>query len=240
MFSLTKFRTRPPLSLICGFNKHVDFCIWVLLQDGVQVSPFDQHPFKTNQMDVESWHRWLSIVTATQDFRLNWRVKNIDEKVNASTGNGEFMAQQVRQHTGLPIKYDPDLVRTQSELYYRWQQSQYEQALAILGDTDRNALPPLLWKGESERLEQLWQEYLPIGRSRSRGTEPPALEDFTKGFSEQFPTLGAISVHLIDYPVPVAYPVGSATVLLSLSALSELDSLKARLMTAFACIASVA
>lgn len=55
-----------------GFNMMVDFCIYVLLVDGVRVSPFDIHAegnkmLRMRGFTANDWHSWLAEVVALQD-----------------------------------------------------------------------------------------------------------------------------------------------------------------------------
>ncbi len=54
-----------------GFNMSVDFCIWVLEVDGLQVTPFDQHldgdgSLRAVGLDALSWQLWLIRVVNLQ------------------------------------------------------------------------------------------------------------------------------------------------------------------------------
>lgn len=50
-----------------GFQIHVDFCVWILEQDGLQVPPFDLHPKRDGQLQAAGlraaeWQQWFSQV----------------------------------------------------------------------------------------------------------------------------------------------------------------------------------
>jgi hypothetical protein len=47
------------------FNMTVDFCVWVLEQDGLTVAPFDRHRGGTGEarargLDADNWQAWLT------------------------------------------------------------------------------------------------------------------------------------------------------------------------------------
>jgi hypothetical protein len=52
-----------------GFDRHADFCVWVLEQDGLRVPLFDRHPegdgrLRAAGLDADSWRRWLAAAVA--------------------------------------------------------------------------------------------------------------------------------------------------------------------------------
>lgn len=54
------------------FNTMVDFAIWLLQSDGLQVAPFDRHDeghglFRTMGADARSWRAWLHAIVSMQD-----------------------------------------------------------------------------------------------------------------------------------------------------------------------------
>ena len=55
-----------------GFAGGVDFCLWVLEQDGLRVPPFDRHPdgdgrLREAGLDADAWFAWLHQVVAVID-----------------------------------------------------------------------------------------------------------------------------------------------------------------------------
>jgi len=63
--------SRNTFSYSNGFNMMVDFCIWVLEVDGLQVTPFDQHPegdgsLRAVGLDAGGWQSWLIRVVNLQ------------------------------------------------------------------------------------------------------------------------------------------------------------------------------
>lgn len=66
-----------PWAIDQSFNTFVDFCIWVLEIDGLQVPPFDQHPegnriLQNQGLNADNWRQWLATVVALQDWILRW------------------------------------------------------------------------------------------------------------------------------------------------------------------------
>lgn len=55
-----------------GFQMHVDFCVWILEQDGLQVPPFDLRPKRDGQLQAAGlqateWQQWFSQVVTHPD-----------------------------------------------------------------------------------------------------------------------------------------------------------------------------
>lgn len=54
-----------------GFNMMIDFCVWVLEEDGLQISPFDVHPDGTGilrraGLQNVAWKSWLAQIVDLQ------------------------------------------------------------------------------------------------------------------------------------------------------------------------------
>lgn len=67
-----------------GFNMMVDFCIWVLEVDGLQVPPFDQHPEGDGSLravgpDALQWQSWLIRVVNLQYEQRQVHMKRVAE-----------------------------------------------------------------------------------------------------------------------------------------------------------------
>ncbi len=65
-----------------GFNMMVDFCIWVLETDGLQVTPFDQHPdgdgsLRAVGLNAEGWQSWLIRVVNLQYEQRQTNMKRV-------------------------------------------------------------------------------------------------------------------------------------------------------------------
>lgn len=63
--------TKNPWFFSSGFNMMVDFCVWVLETDGLQVAPFDRHPagdgaLRARGFDAPGWRAWVIAVVAPQ------------------------------------------------------------------------------------------------------------------------------------------------------------------------------
>lgn len=63
--------TSPPWGWQLGFNRRIDFGVWVLETDGLRVAPFDQHPdgdaaLRGVGLTAQAWREWFARVAATQ------------------------------------------------------------------------------------------------------------------------------------------------------------------------------
>lgn len=72
--------------LTIGSSSYIDFALWILVQDGLQVAPFDKHTggnqiLQSLGMTQESWYGWLRLLLIHHDSRLISHVPNIDAKV---------------------------------------------------------------------------------------------------------------------------------------------------------------
>lgn len=67
-------------------SRDIDFCIWVLEQDGLQVPPFTQHTggegmLSSLGLDAESWRTWFRNIVIPRDPRLLWRREDIESEI---------------------------------------------------------------------------------------------------------------------------------------------------------------
>jgi hypothetical protein len=166
-------------------SQSVEFCVWVLIQDGLHVGPFDVHPngnerLRQAGLDAAGWTRWFETVVN----------RDVEE--------------QMRFHFGgdpePPLFYasDPPTIA---------EQLQMKEAL-------RAKTPPALWnetKQVGELLDGLWDEYSgqPVLR-RNRHLHDP-LHGEQPGTPSQHGELYG-SLHELGsglpslYCYPVAYP----------------------------------
>lgn len=67
-----------------GTSLSIDFAIWILLQDGLHVPPFDKHlnsknVLKSLGMAPHSWYEWVKLISISYDTRLHYYGKELDE-----------------------------------------------------------------------------------------------------------------------------------------------------------------
>lgn len=168
----------PPLfEMVYGTNNAIDFCIWVLEQDGLQVPPFDQHPngdgtLRALGMSATDWQQWVTKVAVLLDYPFGWQVPD-PEQVR------QLIAAQVSQLLALAAEHAPELGVShvdaptfvdQMEQRFHWQQAQYQKQKAVVEVLYGNQTPPdpsyegaiAVWDGSpavAARLHELHEDY---------------------------------------------------------------------------------
>lgn len=229
-----------------GFSKRVDFCIWVLEIDGLQIPPFNFHSdgnglLRSQGMDGESWQSWVKNIVIKMDNRLSWQVQDIQ---SAITNN----LQELRHFFALPNQSYwqgyPDIkqaldnwqseeqdnlneLRSSLEKYHIWKNQQYEKAVAQLEQLpaevrqiSSHAPPPEFWCGKpqvKEQLRELWQSYSAI-ISRQQFDAPTGKKNTLLQQLKPFlKHLGVLDIYVVCYPEVVEYLVPPVSAILSVS-----------------------
>lgn len=198
MFNISKITEQQEWSLNSCYNRNIDFCVWVLQVAGLQVSPFNYHNF-SNQvlqqagLDAQAWLTWLTLVVATQDNRLHWRISNIKEEVERQLSRSVELRQQYWSHLTQSIQPDEEISnftvptfdlqreRLQLNQYLHAQEQQYQEAAALAGSFSTDTPPASVWEGEPivrEQLELLWQEFLRIPKDTNRLKDLDVIDGF--------------------------------------------------------------
>jgi hypothetical protein len=68
---MQQVETKNPWAFRHSFNMRVDFCIWVLEKDGLQVAPFTAHPkgdgiLQSEGFQAHEWKRWTEKIVQLQ------------------------------------------------------------------------------------------------------------------------------------------------------------------------------
>jgi hypothetical protein len=166
-------------------SRSVEFCVWVLLQDGLRVRPFDIHPdgdgrLRQLGMDAVSWARWFESV------------------VNRDVGDQERLRVGGDLEPMPFYESDPPTIADQLEM---------KEAL-------RANTPPALWTESAQvgdLLDGLWDDYSsrPVLRRNRRarwdreGEEPGTAQQHNELYGS-LRELGSGLPSLHCYPV--AYP----------------------------------
>lgn len=143
----------------------IDFCVWVLLADGLRVPPFDRHSggsgaLTTAGLTAPDWRRWLGKVVAAQTARsqLLRTVGLLNMTTNERSSLGEPL-----ERSGPPAAWDgSDVVREgldrlwadyqpQGEAWERWVADQ--RGPVRLSARDRGRLWRTVDRGRSTRGE---------------------------------------------------------------------------------------
>lgn len=164
------------------------FCVHALVQDGLQVPPFDRHPggdggLRGRGLDAETWRTWVSAAVAAQG-RLDACVREPDwlaDRAALAT-----LAAAASAPAAL-CPGTPELRAGLEELWVNYQPEgeRWKRRMTSGPRGVRNRLTP-------HEQRWLWKALLP--------------------FHDRLPT---ISVFLVDYPTPVAMAVPPTTCLIA-------------------------
>ena len=226
-----------------GFCSDVDFCIWVLEVDGLQVPDFDKHHsgngvLRASGMDAESWQFWVKRVVLLSDQRLNWRVENSQTEFSTTLASMESATSEVSMRypqLNIPSVDNPALVGA-TRNYIVWKEQHYQQAAAparlVYKESEYPTWcplqPPELWHGDSrvrELLQELWQQYFHtvfsireeefvLRQPRLSRTSGIGLYDLLKPYHTK---LAALELYLVAYPFSVEYLIAPVSVVLSVA-----------------------
>lgn len=159
-----------------GSSPYIDFALWILVQDGLHVPPFDKHTggnevLQSLGMTPLCWNDWLRRIVIKHDNRLGWHVPNIDAQVKEDVESFKQMIGMVSQAQGIDYNaiHGQQLYDSQSQYYLTSlteQEQGYQQALIDYQGLDinfiRDSEPPHLYFGNQqvkERLIELWDDY---------------------------------------------------------------------------------
>ncbi|YAF99166.1 MAG: hypothetical protein AB3A66_27210 (plasmid) [Nodularia sp. CChRGM 3473] len=233
MFDISAISEQEPWALNTSCNSNIDFCVWILLNSGLQIPPFNHHssdnqPLQQVSLDAASWYTWLSLVVATQDERLGWHIPDIEAEVSRQLSRTKQLMQQywshlapsVEQANGIDHSRVFDSQTPQLNQYLHWQENQYQQAAARVGSLSQDTPPAMVWQGEPrirEQLESLWPVYLATPRDNNRLEELDRIALLYQDLKHQFSTKGlpTLKVYLVQYPTPIFFPVPPVSILVS-------------------------
>ncbi|MBE9010056.1 hypothetical protein IQ250_07540 [Pseudanabaenaceae cyanobacterium LEGE 13415] len=173
----------PPQDLVFshGYDRDIDFFVWVLEIDGLQVSPFNQHPdgdrsLRSRGITADGWQAWL-----TNTIRhLHYGQLLLD--YDSHTQLWQSIQPQMKQSAlefARRTNADLAIVEANLDRYFAQRAATYEQALTtakqLYGeeappDVRRNK-PPSVWQGEpavADRLYELWSEFLLVSDQRNQ------------------------------------------------------------------------
>lgn len=181
-------------------SRSVDFCVWVLLHDGLRMRPFDNHPngderLRQLGMDAASWARWFETV------------------VNRDVEDEE------RLRVGGDLEPMP---------FYESDPPTIAEQLQMKGALRANT-PPALWTESAqvgELLDGLWDDYSsrPALRRNHRarwdrdGEEPGTAQQHTELYGslrELGSDLPSLHCYLVAYPALVVRAVAPMALVLT-------------------------
>lgn len=219
-------------------NDEVDFCVWILVVDGLQVTPFDRHPHGDGSLRAlgltqQSWRAWGARVVKAAEARTKW---TLDDDVASDNEFDEMLARILRLSAG----DGPIWMRAMKAIRAGGILVGHFCRMVLGARASHETLPQLdpieEWSGEDtvrERLAELWAMYkeLPAyvrqgGKARARLFGSWDYVQMRRGLwkgsgREHF-------VFLVNYAEPVRYRMSGTTALLSMAALPmELDRVRA-------------
>lgn len=233
-----------PWSLFCSFNIMVDFCVWVLEIDGLQVPPFSRHSdgngmLRARGMDSESWRAWIEKTVLLLDQRLNWRVEEPQAKMAETLASFERMtsiSSTDNPTPGFSSSSSEPVLHASIEQQMAWQDQQYWDAVSAVQQaygefvplTVRDGEPADMWEGEPavrECLKELWQRYTAAQQGHDSKWHRREAERIAVPIDELWDSLhpyrsrlAALHLYQVAYPEPVAYLVPPVSAILSVSA----------------------
>jgi len=172
-----------PFALTKGFNRQLNFCVWVLRKDGLRVAPFDahldgDHSLRALGLNAEQWMRWVSRVAATQDRRLFplppiADPHHTEDLVAQELADLEVAIQQASEHGYLCSECEREILRRNRIKLVNYRVNGHLQALQHLpSGTSRSMTSTELWEGSldlKEKLQELWSEYQHDSEFSGRG-----------------------------------------------------------------------
>lgn len=201
-----------PLNLYLSFNRDLDFCVWVLTIDGLQVPPFDQHGtgngcLRKLGLTAAQWREWVSRVVCWNDPRLVWCDGTADLNVTS----------QIEWN-------DQSAVESFEATHDQYVQEQYQAAVTLLPD-DLSLLQSGaaldLWNGSEAmryQLNELWREY--ERQHQESSTMDLILQQDYHPLLAQLqglqPKLPILDLYVVHYAAMVSYPISPVAGVISI------------------------
>ncbi len=230
-----------------GYDFGVDFFVWVLEVDGLQVPPFEGHSegdrsLRSRGMTVESWQSWLtkSVQHLHYGRLLLNHERHILQRQNLQPRMKQFALDAAKKHN-----LDLTVVEAKLDRHFARQEEAQQRGLAAARQIYGDATPPDVerdgplsaWEGEpavSERLRELRSEFRSISQQRSRywdwlmnrKSEDDQSEPLHAGgdrtdlwirLKPYHPHLSTLKIYLVAYPQSVEYLAPPISLILSAS-----------------------
>jgi len=208
------------------YRPNVDFCVWVLKQDGLKVAPFDKHAsgdalLRQAGLSEGTWSTWSSVVTSSE----RPIVEYVQRAQRFVVSGGEKWQAEVEKARKKPLGSGAALRLTAKLLW-----ADVQAAREVAGPKGSKITPPDAWQGPAEALpllRALWRKFNkrfggPRIRTQAR-LYSPALEAFVAS-SEYSAWRDELEVRyrnpesmpavlLVNYPGPTTKIVDSMLVL---------------------------
>jgi hypothetical protein len=151
---------------------YLNFCVWTLIQDGLKIPPFDCHPEGSRELrnlglNSENWWVWFKRIMISFDQRIYWHISDIPNHTENTQSRFDIMRTEAKMlNPNLIPKNIPNNWLLDIQDAAVWQEQQYQEAKALLGDIPPRrdySNPSELWLGDpkiKEALDRLWSVYL--------------------------------------------------------------------------------
>ncbi|UKP01026.1 hypothetical protein [Nostoc sp. UHCC 0870] len=209
------------------FNEQIDFAIWVLIESGTLVSPFDLHSIKTSHqrfiINPEQWYEWLTTLIAVFDPRWLCQVKNLSSEIESELAQYQSLVKNYSWDNTYIPSFDWVTIRENIEQRLAWKQLQYAQAIQEYGQRLAESLSPVTyWKYHNETriwLVQMWNLYQNTPSINSNINQLMQLSE-NLAYSKQ-DTIKKI--YLVNYPSVIQCQVSSTTTIIGIPQSQEID-----------------
>lgn len=164
------------VSIVEDFNIYIDFCVWVLQVDGLNVPPFDKHKkgnkiLQNQGLTPDRWQEWIIKVVTTQDLRLaviqdpqTWIEQQLKSQLKLLDWELQGKTEQI----------DTAALRSSLEQQVTQLIEECEKIIARSGIFSYESIPPDVWTDDSNVQKLLKQiEILRVVSDR-----PTSFSDF--------------------------------------------------------------
>lgn len=196
----------------------IDFPVWILLQDGLHVPPFDKHSggnkvFQNLGMVPQSWYEWVKLIPINHDVRLYYdkEINEVEIQEAVSTRLTSIISAVQSMGIDPTIAYGSNWIEERRQEYLQEELQHYEDAKkARLQypniDTKFGELcePPQLYPDPAiqAQLQPLWAEYK-FNSSKKHTDDCIINANNTWCLNIKLPVNEYCQVFLIDYPYEV-------------------------------------
>ncbi len=199
----------------------IDFSVWVLLVDGLNVSPFSHHEnseriLQDLGMNSESWISWFHRIVDFSNPCLFWE-------------NDEFNPLLTHRDDSRRKMYEAQML-DQNKRYLSWQLNQFEIAFKKIDNVSLlRATPDLIWNGNQlvkNRLSELWESYIinPMIENIKNDVDYEIIKNVSKIMINDF-SLDVLQLFLVSYPKTVHLAVSPSSIVIGVNNSTTTDKI---------------
>lgn len=196
-----------------GSDPTVDFCLWVLQVDGLQVPPFDQHPggdgsLRALGLTADDWQTWfLRVLDPTQREHDVEQLRQLHLAEYLKIANIPDMEQLKRRHQAEALKISTDPPLPPAPLFHLYQASWRGSSAVKNKLLELEARYQQTERQRDERSKEMERTLL-----RQEQKAATRLYDELRPYHHRIPPL---NICLAAYPAPLDYLVAPATLLMT-------------------------